>query len=252
MKQLQELATAGFAKAEEEWGKTVLAWGKTRRFIVFSSFDTFMTTHFLDKRQEKIRQETAEGSGAGTNSAGPTRHPTEEMEIDGEESKDQLKDKESKDKDKDGNPPAPSQVQAPPAKRYRLTEAMKAIIWEMVVLSNECCRLENERKCGFFIVVNYILMTIFLARLKTLLFRFRTRAFGRFSTKRLDNRYTCCSTNYQKNRWWLHSLQAGCLLGRFQETVCIRFYKYSFISRPAVSAMKKKLEKEAMEQGDND
>ena len=66
------------------------------------------------------------------------------MEVDGE---DKVKDKESKDKDKDGSHPTPTQGQAnPPAKRYRLTDAMKAIIWELVVISNECCRLENEKK----------------------------------------------------------------------------------------------------------
>lgn len=103
--------------------------------------------HPLDKRQEKIRQEADEAGGAtGTNSVGPTRHPTEEMDVDAEE-RDNVKDKESKDKDKDGHHSAPTQSQAnPPAKRYRLTDAMKAIIWELVVLSNECCRLENERK----------------------------------------------------------------------------------------------------------
>lgn len=33
-----------------------------------------------------------------------------------------------------------------PTKRYRLTERMKNIIWELVVLSNESCRIENEKK----------------------------------------------------------------------------------------------------------
>jgi len=36
--------------------------------------------------------------------------------------------------------------QHPPAKRYRMTDHMKAIVWELVLLSNECCRLENEKK----------------------------------------------------------------------------------------------------------
>lgn len=35
----------------------------------------------------------------------------------------------------------------PPAQKYRLTEAMKSIIWQLVMLSNECCRLENEKQC---------------------------------------------------------------------------------------------------------
>lgn len=36
--------------------------------------------------------------------------------------------------------------QHPPGKRYRLTDAMKSIVWELVLLSNESCRLENEKK----------------------------------------------------------------------------------------------------------
>lgn len=35
----------------------------------------------------------------------------------------------------------------PPAKRYRLTDQMKGLIWALVCLSNECCRIENEKKC---------------------------------------------------------------------------------------------------------
>lgn len=34
----------------------------------------------------------------------------------------------------------------PPAKRYRLTNEMKELIWQLVCLSNECCRIENEKK----------------------------------------------------------------------------------------------------------
>lgn len=34
----------------------------------------------------------------------------------------------------------------PPAKKYRLTDTMKSIIWQLVCLSNECCRIENEKK----------------------------------------------------------------------------------------------------------
>jgi hypothetical protein len=35
----------------------------------------------------------------------------------------------------------------PPAKKYKLTEDMKSTIWALVCLSNECCRIENEKKC---------------------------------------------------------------------------------------------------------
>ena len=35
----------------------------------------------------------------------------------------------------------------PPAKRYRMTDAMKGIVWQLVV---QCCRLENEKNWVFF------------------------------------------------------------------------------------------------------
>ena len=37
----------------------------------------------------------------------------------------------------------------PPGKKYRLTDTMKAIIWQLVCLSNEVVRLENEKKWVF-------------------------------------------------------------------------------------------------------
>ncbi|TFK33339.1 hypothetical protein BDQ12DRAFT_441972 [Crucibulum laeve] len=33
----------------------------------------------------------------------------------------------------------------PPGKQFRITEQMKSIVWQLVLLSNECCRLENEK-----------------------------------------------------------------------------------------------------------
>lgn len=41
--------------------------------------------------------------------------------------------------------------QHPPAKKYRMTESMKGIVWQLVLLSNECCRLENEKKWVSFL-----------------------------------------------------------------------------------------------------
>lgn len=34
-----------------------------------------------------------------------------------------------------------------PVKKYKMTEAMKGLIWNLVCLSNECCRIENEKMC---------------------------------------------------------------------------------------------------------
>ena len=41
----------------------------------------------------------------------------------------------------------------PPVKKYKMTEAMKGLIWNLVCLSNECCRIENEKKyvCWWYI-----------------------------------------------------------------------------------------------------
>ena len=34
----------------------------------------------------------------------------------------------------------------PPAQRDRLTDQMKELIWSLVCMSNERCRIENEKK----------------------------------------------------------------------------------------------------------
>lgn len=34
----------------------------------------------------------------------------------------------------------------PPQKKFRMTESIRTIVWQLVNLSNECCRLENEKK----------------------------------------------------------------------------------------------------------
>lgn len=119
--------------------------------------------HRLDKRHEKTWLEAAAAGGGGgvgggeqgmRDSTAPTRHPTEEMEVDGADT--------SRDRDKEREDGAPLSTAAlptstqgggpggkdphPPGKKYRLTELMKAIVWELVMLSNECCRLENEKK----------------------------------------------------------------------------------------------------------
>ncbi|EKM74819.1 hypothetical protein AGABI1DRAFT_132860 [Agaricus bisporus var. burnettii JB137-S8] len=113
LKELKALTDEGFQKAEEEWEKSVLAW---------------------DRRQEKAKHDQ-------TDSAAPTRHPTEEMEVDGASTvAGQQPDAESKD----GGGKESKEGQRP-QKRYRLTEPMKNIVWQLVLLSNECCRLENEK-----------------------------------------------------------------------------------------------------------
>ncbi|EKM76174.1 hypothetical protein AGABI1DRAFT_78898 [Agaricus bisporus var. burnettii JB137-S8] len=113
LRELKALTTEGFQKAEEEWTRTVLAW---------------------DRRQEKAKNDQPD-------SAAPTRHPTEEMEVDSiSTGVGQHGDGESKD-----GAGKESKEAQPPQKRYRLTEPMKNVVWQLVLLSNECCRLENEK-----------------------------------------------------------------------------------------------------------
>lgn len=47
-----------------------------------------------------------------------------------------------------------------PTKRYRLTPRMRDIIWELVTLSNEAVRIENEKKYVFFSLPSYVWMWV--------------------------------------------------------------------------------------------
>ncbi|KAJ3927443.1 MAG: hypothetical protein NXY57DRAFT_903942 [Lentinula lateritia] len=125
--ELKRQADEGFTKAEDEWEKSVVAW---------------------DHRQKRLKADHREDSGS---TGAPTRHPTEDPDNHGDGF------------DEDNNPLHPQLMSGtgdpgsaaqkpqsekdvqPPAKKYRLTENMKAIVWELVLLSNECCRLENEK-----------------------------------------------------------------------------------------------------------
>ena len=51
-----------------------------------------------------------------------------------------------KSADGDGKDTKDTKDTHPPVKKYKMTEAMKGLIWNLVCLSNECCRIENEKK----------------------------------------------------------------------------------------------------------
>lgn len=88
-----------------------------------------------EKRREKLKAENTDaGSVSGDAAANGTvtaPHAGDETAPSGTE---------------DAAPKANAKETHPPAKKYRLTEPMKSIIWQLVCLSNECCRIENERK----------------------------------------------------------------------------------------------------------
>ncbi|KAJ7154803.1 hypothetical protein C8R46DRAFT_1005921 [Mycena filopes] len=133
LEQLKVLATDGFAKAQEEWEKNLQS--------------------YEEKRKEKAAAE-ANGNGDTEASAGPTRHGTEDPEgvarvgsaglsSAGDGDKEKGKGGEN-DKEKEG-PGKGGAHHGPPLKKYRMTEAMKSAVWQLVLLSNEICRLENEK-----------------------------------------------------------------------------------------------------------
>lgn len=92
----------------------------------------------LEKRQEKLKAESTEAGSASGDAAANVSvappHGGDETAASGAE---------------DAAPKANAKEAHPPAKKYRLTEPMKSIIWQLVCLSNECCRIENERKWVF-------------------------------------------------------------------------------------------------------
>jgi hypothetical protein len=148
LQQLAGLTKEGFSKAQEEWEKSVVAW---------------------ERRKEKAKNESEAGAVSASTpsaSADPTHHDDgagsgvdgDNVRVDGDRT---LADGTGTDggagAGTDGGGPgaednAPGTNKAdgtrdahPPAQKYRLTEAMKAIVWQLVMLSNECCRLENEK-----------------------------------------------------------------------------------------------------------
>ncbi|KAJ7255176.1 hypothetical protein C8J57DRAFT_1186419 [Mycena rebaudengoi] len=111
MEQLAALAKEGFPRAQEEWERSLL--------------------NYEEKRKEK--DPSVEGS---------TRATTEDP--DGDASKDTSAAPPGTQDAKDG-PGKGGAHPGPPLKKYRMTEQMKALVWQLVLLSNECCRLENEK-----------------------------------------------------------------------------------------------------------
>ncbi|KAJ7885063.1 hypothetical protein B0H14DRAFT_2699543 [Mycena olivaceomarginata] len=135
LEQLRTLATEGFPKAQEEWEKSL--------------------QNYEEKRKEKALA-TANGSGGDPESVegstGPTRHGTEDPEAPGRVGSAGLSSagdgKGDKDEKEGGGKEGPGKGGAhhgPPLKKYRMTEPMKQTVWQLVLLSNEICRLENEK-----------------------------------------------------------------------------------------------------------
>jgi hypothetical protein len=136
------LTQEGFTKAQEEWEKIVVQWG-----TLTLGFLHRPDTHYVgstEAKQEKLKEA---GAKAGEESAAGAPPPSARQSTEDAAS----------GMEQDPPPPAPTQEGEtpkvagkpephPPSKKYRMTETMKAIVWQLVNISNECCRLENEKK----------------------------------------------------------------------------------------------------------
>ncbi|KAI0937935.1 hypothetical protein AcV7_003266 [Taiwanofungus camphoratus] len=133
--QLKVLADEGFPKAMEEWEKSVIAW---------------------EKRQERAKAEAEAGGGSVAHSvegtpAASDSQPTPKLGASSLVSRPSIDDGgndtgvEPDEGAGQGGGKGKDKEPHPPGKKYRLTDTMKAIIWQLVCLSNECCRIENEK-----------------------------------------------------------------------------------------------------------
>jgi len=113
--ELKAAADEGFPRAKEEWERSVVAW---------------------EKKQEKTKVESTTGSVDGSPASRAAPLPPGDdgtaMDVD-------------KSADGDGKDSKEGKDTHAPVKKYKMTEAMKGLIWNLVCLSNECCRIENEK-----------------------------------------------------------------------------------------------------------
>jgi len=142
--ELKALVDDGFERAKEEYERSLTSW---------------------ENKQEKKKAERA-AENAGSNGAHPSQSARSSvvdgdvMDVDapspGSTLNGQAPPKSSKGKDKDtdkdkegGEGEAadakPEREDKPPQRKYKLTEAMRAILWNLVSLTNEVAKLTNEK-----------------------------------------------------------------------------------------------------------
>ncbi|KAI0354172.1 hypothetical protein OH77DRAFT_1426194 [Trametes cingulata] len=129
IEELRVLAEEGFPKAKEEWEKSVAQW---------------------EKRQERAKAEAAgePANGVAHSTEGsPVASDAQATPMLGTAALESRQSLDDGGEHEDGGLPGGKggRDSHPPAKRYRLTDQMKQIIWQLVCLSNECCRIENEK-----------------------------------------------------------------------------------------------------------
>lgn len=125
----------------------------------------------------------------------------------------------------------------PPAKKFRMTDSMKNIVWELVLLSNECCRLENEKK---LVLLSMLILSLLTTKCNSTLEGSVLQVSEQGLRKVLYQKIVAAFPD-----GWMSSGQisrdGGC------HAVEQLVFAAVFLIDVSVSAMKKRLEKENME-----
>ncbi|KZT34746.1 hypothetical protein SISSUDRAFT_1065056 [Sistotremastrum suecicum HHB10207 ss-3] len=124
--QLGRIAMEGFDKAKEEWERSYMLWEKR-----------------VQRAKEVAAEQapadaTAPPSRAGSASAAPppSQAPADDaMDVDGEHA----------GADTPASGAVPAKDTHPPPKKYRMTETIRQILWDLVLLSNESVKITNDK-----------------------------------------------------------------------------------------------------------
>ncbi|TFY68652.1 hypothetical protein EVJ58_g875, partial [Rhodofomes roseus] len=132
LKELKVLADQGFPRAQEEWEKSVAAWERRHDRTKDTATEAGSVVHSVEG--------TPVPGGSDTTTPTPRLAPRPFADDGGNDTG-----MEHHDDETAAQSGAAKRDAHPPGKKYRLTDTMKAIIWQLVCLSNEVVRLENEK-----------------------------------------------------------------------------------------------------------
>ncbi|KAI0087501.1 hypothetical protein BDY19DRAFT_907353 [Irpex rosettiformis] len=139
IEELRKLSEEGFAKAQEDWKRSVSLWEKRHA------------------KDAEGGEPGAEGPSQEGTPAPSDNQPTPNAQTaplpsrtaaddGGNDTGMEMDDPQGLSAFYNGKGSAFAARDAnPPQKKFRLTDRMKEIIWQLVCISNECCRLENEK-----------------------------------------------------------------------------------------------------------
>ncbi|KAG1807962.1 uncharacterized protein BJ212DRAFT_1281275 [Suillus subaureus] len=148
LQQLTGLTKDGFSKAQEEWEKSVVAWERRKEKAKNESEAGAASASTPSASADAAHHDDGAGSGVDGDNvrADGDRTLADGTGTDGGAGAGTDGGGPGADDNATGTNKADGTRDAhPPAQKYRLTEAMKVIVWQLVMLSNECCRLENEK-----------------------------------------------------------------------------------------------------------